>query len=77
VNPDGGGAVRYNLDGSPSAQEADSQCVRGQEAQGCNFDDSLPTLAMALQGELGLKLVPTKMMVNSLVIDHIERPAIQ
>jgi uncharacterized protein (TIGR03435 family) len=35
----------------------------------------LPALPTALEEQLGLKLVPTKAPVESLVIDHIERPS--
>lgn len=34
-----------------------------------------PSLFSALQEELGLKLVPTKALVESIVIDHIDRPS--
>jgi uncharacterized protein (TIGR03435 family) len=76
VNLDDGGAVRYNLDGSPSARASDSRCVLVQEAAGCSRDEALPPLQMALESELGLKLEPAKMTVESLVIDHIEKPAL-
>jgi uncharacterized protein (TIGR03435 family) len=38
-------------------------------------DTSLPPLFTALQEQLGLKLQPEKVQVQSLVIDHIERPS--
>jgi uncharacterized protein (TIGR03435 family) len=75
VNRDDGAAVRYNLDGSISARVSDVRCVPGQEAAGCNLDEALPSLPLALQGELGLKLESGKVMARTLVIDHIERPA--
>jgi bla regulator protein blaR1 len=36
--------------------------------------DSGPTMLSAVQGQLGLKLEPTKAPVQVLVIDHVERP---
>jgi uncharacterized protein (TIGR03435 family) len=77
THPNGSGVAQYNLDGSRSATASDSRCVPGQEAAGCSLDEALPSLAMALQGELGLKLVPAKITVKSLVIDRIERPVLQ
>jgi uncharacterized protein (TIGR03435 family) len=40
-------------------------------------DDTLssPTIFIALEGQLGLKLVPAKAPVDVLVVDHIERPS--
>ena len=37
--------------------------------------NDLPTLFTAIQEQLGLKLVPTKGPVETLVIDHVERPS--
>jgi uncharacterized protein (TIGR03435 family) len=37
--------------------------------------DTLPTLFKAIEEQLGLKLVPAKGPVRSLVVDHIERPS--
>ena len=37
-------------------------------------DDAGPSLFSALQDQLGLKLVPSKGPVTTLVIDHVERP---
>lgn len=38
-------------------------------------EDSTPSIFTALQEQLGLKLEPTKGPVDTLVIDHIERPS--
>lgn len=43
-------------------------------ATGAPSDDDAPQFVTALQEQLGLKLVPEKMMVKIFVIDHIERP---
>jgi uncharacterized protein (TIGR03435 family) len=43
-------------------------------ATGAPPDDDAPQFVTALQEQLGLKLVPEKMMVKIFVIDHIERP---
>jgi uncharacterized protein (TIGR03435 family) len=37
--------------------------------------DAAPPLLVALQQQLGLKVVPTKEQVEILVIDHVERPS--
>ena len=37
-------------------------------------DPNLPNIFAALEGQLGLKLVPAKGPVEVLVIDHVERP---
>jgi uncharacterized protein (TIGR03435 family) len=37
-------------------------------------DDAPPTLFTAIQEQLGLKLVPSKGPVNTLVVDHVEQP---
>ncbi len=44
----------------------------GQENDG--GEDTAPSLFSALQDQLGLKLVPMKGPVTTLVIDHLERP---
>jgi uncharacterized protein (TIGR03435 family) len=38
-------------------------------------DDSGPSIFTAVQEQLGLKLVSTKGPVDTIVIDHIERPS--
>jgi uncharacterized protein (TIGR03435 family) len=38
-------------------------------------EDSAPPLLTALQDQLGLRLVPSKGPVETLVIDHIEKPS--
>jgi uncharacterized protein (TIGR03435 family) len=38
-------------------------------------DSSEPSIYIALQEQLGLKLVPTKAPVDVLVIDHVEKPS--
>jgi uncharacterized protein (TIGR03435 family) len=43
-------------------------------AQGMSASDSGPTI-FSILGDLGLKLVPGKGAVETLVIDHIERPS--
>jgi uncharacterized protein (TIGR03435 family) len=37
-------------------------------------DSGLPSLFTALQDQLGLKLEPGNIVVQTLVVDHIERP---
>jgi uncharacterized protein (TIGR03435 family) len=36
-------------------------------------DSSLPSVFTAVQEQLGLKLVPSKLMLDYLVIDHVDR----
>jgi uncharacterized protein (TIGR03435 family) len=38
-------------------------------------DDSGPSVFTALEEQLGLKLVPAKGPVDTIVVDHIERPS--
>jgi uncharacterized protein (TIGR03435 family) len=38
-------------------------------------DTSGPSIFTAVQKQLGLKLQPTKATIDSIVIDHIERPS--
>jgi uncharacterized protein (TIGR03435 family) len=38
-------------------------------------NDSEPTIFDALKDQLGLKLVPIKLPLNEIVIDHIEKPS--
>jgi uncharacterized protein (TIGR03435 family) len=38
-------------------------------------DDAAPPLPVALQQQLGLKVVPVKEQVEILIIDHVERPS--
>ena len=44
-------------------------------SSGSPAESSGPSLFTALQEQLGLKLVSTKALVNTIVIDHIERPS--
>jgi uncharacterized protein (TIGR03435 family) len=46
----------------------------GLNANASTTPDDAPQFVTALQEQLGLKLVPEKMMVKIFVIDHIERP---
>ncbi len=48
--------------------------MMGPPADAAPSESSGPSLFTALQEQLGLKLVPTKVPVDILVIDHIERP---
>ena len=46
----------------------------GPRANGFPADPNLPNIFAAVQGQLGLELVPTTAPVEVLVIDHAERP---
>ena len=43
--------------------------------EGADASDPRPSLFTALEEQLGLKLVPSKGLVDVIVIDHIERPS--
>jgi uncharacterized protein (TIGR03435 family) len=43
--------------------------------QGSSPDDSGPSLFTALQEQLGLRLIPTSVPVEGIVIDHVEQPS--
>ena len=49
--------------------------LRRPEAPSAASDTSGPTIFAAIQEQLGLKLVPAKGPVESLVIDHVEKPS--
>ncbi len=52
----------------------DLQWSRGDEQPG-DPAEGRPTIFKALEEQLGLKLIPAKGPVRSLVVDHIERPS--
>jgi uncharacterized protein (TIGR03435 family) len=48
----------------------------GADAGGASLPDSSgPSIFTAVQKQLGLKLQPTKTAIDSIIIDHIERPS--
>jgi uncharacterized protein (TIGR03435 family) len=47
----------------------------GAAASGASSDLASPPILVAIQQQLGLKLVPAKGPVEALVIDHVERPS--
>ena len=46
-----------------------------QQAPLAPLSSSGPSIYTVLQEQLGLKLMPTKIQVNTVVIDHVERPS--
>lgn len=47
----------------------------GQQESAPGPDDSRPSLFTAVQEQLGLRLMPTTVPVESIVIDHVEKPS--
>lgn len=56
--------LKWNQDQTPAPQDGSASAPSGE-----------PSLSTAIREQLGLKLVPTKGPVPTLVIDHVERPS--
>ena len=55
------------------SRDPDSPMLPGKSLPPTN--DAEPTIFAALQDQLGLKLVPVKLPMDEIVIDHIEKPS--
>jgi uncharacterized protein (TIGR03435 family) len=55
------------------ARDSDRPMPLGKSLPPTN--DSEPTVFVALKDQLGLKLVPIKLPLDEIVIDHIEKPS--
>ncbi|MEK6396913.1 MAG: TIGR03435 family protein [Terriglobus sp.] len=65
---------RYDFDLKWTPDESQSYCpVPATNSQ--NDPNAAPWFYTALQEQLGLKLVPTKALIQVMVIDHLEKPS--
>ena len=64
------GKYDFNLEFS---RDSDTEMLPGEALPPTN--DSEPTIVAALKDQLGLKLVPIKIPLDEIVIDHIEKPS--
>jgi uncharacterized protein (TIGR03435 family) len=66
---------RYDFTLRCAPTEAMRPVINGQMQPISEEDAALPSIFTALQEQLGLKLEPTKGLIEGLVIDHIEQPS--
>ena len=66
---------RTNLSGSYAlTMNFDRRSIFSLRPDAGPASDTLPDVRSALQDQLGLKLQPARLAVDTLIVDHLERP---